>query len=400
MPQISMQSRSLVGEDENKMMGDDVALGQVRVAPRARVLSFVQEGIMAGTFEPGQPVPSERELARLTGVSAGTVNTALKELETQGVLRSNGGRLRYVARRERGNRLLERTFVLIGAPRVNPIHRATGWKDWIDQGVLDAAQKAGMHCLVCYEENLEDEWEDLLEASTQGICVNELFNKQWPAVRRLAQARRCPPIVVFGNETGMATFDRVSVDHEAGGYAVTRHLIESGRRRVALVCRPDSMETYWFRERRAGYERALREAELEVVPLIMPPLLHTDLLATREEFSEQARHLAGYLAAPLLSENVDALIALTDRNVPALAEACQLLRRAPGDEVALAGYDNYWNDCREREWNDTPPLASLDKSYYECGRQLFELLCARTRDELPASPQMMLVQPHLVRISL
>ena len=395
-----MQSRSLTVEGEAEAIGEDgVTEGQVRVAPRARVLSFVRDGIALGTFEPGQPVPSERELARLTGVSAGTVNTALKELEGEGVLRSNGGRLRYVAERERVNRLFKRTFVLIGAPRVNPMHRAPGWKDWLDQGVLDAAQKSGMHCLVYCEENLDEEWEDLLHAAPQGVCINELYHKQWATVRRMAQAKRCPPLVVFGDEKGMADFDRVSVDHEAGGYAVTRHLIESGRRRVALVCRPDGMETYWFRERHAGYERALREAGLEVAPLIMPPRLHTDALATREEFDEQARHLTGHLAVPLLSENVDALIALTDRNVPALAQACQLLKRAPNEQVALAGFDGYWSDCHEREWNDTPPLISVDKRYYECGRQLFEMLRARTRDELPATPQMVRVQPHLIRVA-
>lgn len=375
------------------------ALGtsEVREAPRARVLRWVREGIAAGAFAPGQPLPPEREVARVTQVSAGTVNTAFTQLQEQGVLRSDGGRLRYVAAAVATptNALLRRTFVLIGCPRVDPRHRAAGWADWLDQGVIDGAHRAGMHCLVYCLDNLASEWQQLVDAQPSGICVDELLKGKWSAVRRLAEADSQVPLAVFGNEPGMATYDRVTVDHEAGGYLVTRHLIESGRRRIALIGPTSDKSRYWFDERHVGYKRALSEAGLEASPVISPPGLESDTDMTRAQFDEQVRHLAGHFAGPLLSEGVDGLIALSDRNVPAMAAACRLLHCAPNERVALAGYDNYWSDLSQREYDDTPPLVSLDKCYYECGQQLFELLRARSANELPDEPQKTLVCPQL-----
>lgn len=367
---------------------------EVREAPRARVLRWVCEGIARGDFGPGQPLPSEREVARLTRVSAGTVNTALNQLQDKGVLHSDGGRLRYV-KTAPSSRLLQRTFVLIGRPRVDPKHRAAGWTDWLDQGVIDGAHRAGMHCLVYNVNSLASEWRQLVEARPSGICVDELLENEWAALHALAGAKTRVPLAVFGNEAGMANYDRVTVDHELGGYLVTRHLIESGRRRIALIGPMLEVSRYWFHERYAGYCRALREAGLESLAVIAPPQLESVADSTRAQFEDQARHLVGYLASPLLGEGVDGLIALSDRNVPALNKACQMLRYAPGEQVAIAGYDNYWSDCSQREYENTPPMVSLDKCYYECGQQLFELLRARSCDELPDAPQKIAVRPRL-----
>jgi DNA-binding FadR family transcriptional regulator len=55
------------------------------VADRIRVL------MLDGTFQPGQPLPSERHLAERFGVSRGSIRDALRTLETIGLLETRHG---------------------------------------------------------------------------------------------------------------------------------------------------------------------------------------------------------------------------------------------------------------------------------------------------------------------
>jgi len=57
-----------------------------RVAPYARVKQFVKDGLARGRWAPGALMPSEAELVVQFGVSRMTVNRALRELQTEGLV--------------------------------------------------------------------------------------------------------------------------------------------------------------------------------------------------------------------------------------------------------------------------------------------------------------------------
>lgn len=59
----------------------------------------LREQIAGGRWAAGQPIPSERELMRLAGVSRATVRQAIGSLISQGLLRRAHGRGTFVARR-------------------------------------------------------------------------------------------------------------------------------------------------------------------------------------------------------------------------------------------------------------------------------------------------------------
>ena len=68
----------------------------IRVAPAYRkVAAALLDRITTRTLNPGERLPAEMELARQFGVHRGTVREALRELETNGVLK-----------RERGSKLM------------------------------------------------------------------------------------------------------------------------------------------------------------------------------------------------------------------------------------------------------------------------------------------------------
>jgi GntR family transcriptional repressor for pyruvate dehydrogenase complex len=77
----------------------------IRVEPAYRkVAAALLERITARTLSAGERLPPEMELARQFGVHRGTVREALRELETNGVLkRERGSKLMMVTRPSRGD---------------------------------------------------------------------------------------------------------------------------------------------------------------------------------------------------------------------------------------------------------------------------------------------------------
>src|SRR6187402_524653 len=68
-----------------------------------KVAGALLERITTRTLNPGERLPPEMELARQFGVHRGTVREALRELETNGVLkRERGSKLMMVTRPARG----------------------------------------------------------------------------------------------------------------------------------------------------------------------------------------------------------------------------------------------------------------------------------------------------------
>jgi GntR family transcriptional regulator, transcriptional repressor for pyruvate dehydrogenase complex len=97
----------------------------IRVEPAYRkVAAALLERITARTLNPGERLPAEIELARQFGVHRGTVREALRELETNGVLK-----------RERGSKLMmvtrpARLAVAAGVSRALTLHDVSYHDVW------------------------------------------------------------------------------------------------------------------------------------------------------------------------------------------------------------------------------------------------------------------------------
>ena len=132
-------------------------------------------------------------------------------------------------------------------------------------------------------------------------------------------------------------FPSIAVDDVAGGEIATRHLVELGHRRVALIGDPPPEFRFdWSRDRTRGYERALDAAGIEV----------------REEYVREGTrlpHVARAIAAELLSlpERPTAVFAASDTQAIGVLEAARGLgdRECPSqlsvvgfDDIEVAGY--------------------------------------------------------------
>jgi|1186.fasta_scaffold138374_1 DNA-binding LacI/PurR family transcriptional regulator len=125
-------------------------------------------------------------------------------------------------------------------------------------------------------------------------------------------------------------FPSIAVDDVAGGEIATRHLLELGHRRVALIGDPPPEFRFdWSRDRTRGYQLALAAAGIEV----------------RDEYVREGTRLpqvARAIAAELLSlpERPTAVFAASDTQAIGVLEAARALGiDVPGD-LSVIGFDD------------------------------------------------------------
>jgi DNA-binding LacI/PurR family transcriptional regulator len=93
-----------------------------------------------------------------------------------------------------------------------------------------------------------------------GLLIMQHNARRYPDVVRWAASGR-PMVVVIHPNPGLSV-DSVILDDEESGYQATRHLINYGHRRIAILSRPVNLPIYQLRV--AGYRRAMQEAGIPV----------------------------------------------------------------------------------------------------------------------------------------
>lgn len=373
-------------------------------SPRARAVRTLREWIQRGVLKRGETLPSEHALSQQLKVGKATVGRALHVLEEEGLLHLVSARTRVVGEPTMGNQRLVQKAVVVLWPSVNIDTRPVmgGWSEAIVKGMLNSIRDAGLHSLALNPETMTAaNVEQLVRERPYAVTVPDIlhgpFSKEDAAgffLRRLAEARI--PVVCYGDSASFQHCDRVTSDHEAGSYALTRLLIERGRKRICMFW-DTPFSFYWSYGRRHGYERAMKEAGLEPLPVITVPPGDPQVDGEEERFKAFVRRFAGYLVEILLGNDPpDALMMASDGLVGAAAGALRLFKKRPNQDILLVGYDNYWHETPWRPFESCGPLATVDKRNYESGQEMIRLLLERLEGKLPPEPQCRVVQPELI----
>lgn len=372
-------------------------------SPSAHVVRSVKEWIRQGVLVDGQPLPSERALAEKLGVARKTVRRALAMMEEDGLLRAHGGGPRVITLNTSARgRLMENAVVVltrITEQSESGSQRTSGREGFITHGAMQAVHACGWHGIYLQPSLLTDmDLHDLVAERPRGVIITDMSARTEEALIWATALRDAGiPVVIYDGAAVLSDFDRVVSDHEDGYYQLTKWLIGQGRRRIMPMWWRSSIAGYWYLARCGGYARAMLEAGLQPLPILdVPNLTRTadDLHAWLRVCTE---HFAEYLKGPLSGDNpVDALMMDSDGSVPAAAAACRKLGFEPNNDVLIAGYDNYWADVAEYQWEPTAPAVTVDKQNLVLGAELVRLLKERMDGLLPAQAQCRVVRPQLV----
>jgi len=367
------------------------------------------EELFTTQLTPGQRLPAERTLAEQFGISRLTLRNVLAELERRSLIQTSLRGQRKVRHAPSlpplAKGILRDAIVLVtdfpGATQLTP-GQPTGWSHYVYTGVSEMIHAHKLHALNVRTTGLTTrDIEQLIDERPRGVVVLDSARQSASGRKLLACAKAAHlPVVVEGlTDPELAGCDTVGPDHETGAYRLTKWLIARGQRRILRYWSgwPQQQQFVWLAHRNCGVTRALTEAGLE----ILPPVFHPDVagaVITPRAFMAMVAAVVGALVEPLTlcAAPADAIMAISDGYIPVLAAACRGLRREPNREIALVGYDNYWSETRERQWEPTPPLATVDKLNPQIGRALVQLLLDRIGGRLPAEPQHRLITPRLV----
>ncbi len=286
--------------------------------------------IGAGEFRPGDPLPSERQLAADYEVSRITVIQALKALEREGVIERRQGQGTFVVeptRRERKSLASNRTVAFLAPVLTDPFLFD------IVRGVERIATHHGYHLvMMCSHEDPAQEASLIREAQTRGVHGAVVYPIQGDASHAVFQdllAQGYPFVFIDRYYPGLSV-DRVVTDDHDAAYAITDRLIQHGHRRIAFVTWYEVTCTS-VRERIAGYRAALYQHHLDP----HPGLIWRDLYVGDKKDGNNPEHLRRLLHL----HRPTALIAVNFIIAGYLLDDLQRCGLRVPQDVVIAGFD-------------------------------------------------------------
>jgi GntR family transcriptional regulator, arabinose operon transcriptional repressor len=248
----------------------------IRKPKYQQVYDSIKEAILAGSYEPGQKLPSEAQLLEEFDTSRITVIRALRELQQRGLVQRRAGSGTYVTEgMPPGGSLLFGLLI--------PNLGETEIFGPICQGMAESAQQRN-HALL---------WGDITpspsekESQTLDLCRQYVAKKVagvfFAPLERTPQNDRINlaavavleeasiPIVLLDRNflpyPSGSPYDLVAIDHRRAGFMATEHLLKLGCERIAFVAYTHSAST--VDARIAGYREALFVAGLSLEPSLV-----------------------------------------------------------------------------------------------------------------------------------
>lgn len=158
------------------------------------------------------------------------------------------------------------------------------------------------------------------------------------------------PVVFVDRVTETLNTDLVVIDNAQSAYMATRHLIEQGCRRIAHFAGAPHRNEY--KNRRMGYEQALREHGLPVDPDL---IVQTNYLSAEEGYAATRRLLS-------LPNPPDGLFSANDTSAVSAIQCAKEMGVAIPGQLAVIGFNND-PVCTIIE----PQLSSVTHPAYEMG---------------------------------
>lgn len=166
-----------------------------------------------------------------------------------------------------------------------------------------------------------------------------------------------PIVIAYAYQTGNK-LPTIKIDDFESSYIMTKHLIQKGHKKIAIIGGVNSDKDKHESDRLEGFEKAMKESLLEV---------NKDL----RENGGWSRE-GGYKACERLfqkSNDFTCIFCFNDLMAAGVYDYLYENNKRPGKDYAVAGFDN-------REMSDflTPPLTTMEIPLEEIGRKSAEVL--------------------------
>lgn len=338
-----------------------------------------------------EQITSIKEIAQICGVSASTVSRVLNgknyvredtRRRVMEAVRQSGFRSNLLAKSLKEGDL--RTICLMVPSYGNLIFPE------IMRGVNAVARQHGYTTVFSITDEKPDAEEstynEMRDRQVAGFIICSAIGDE-SAIYRMREEGVPVVLVNRYQKQDIGHLDTVSVDNYRAGYVSTQYLIRSGRRRIAIACGDPSLDLY--NERYRGYCDALRDAEIEVDPMLV--------------LQEPAEGHDGYyhiIKRIMLEPGApDAFFATADPKAFVIMRALHDLKISIPRDVSVIGIDNV-----ELSAYMEPPLTTVAQPLTRMGEEAMRMLLRqidhkKENGELPPPENRILPFDLLVRQS-
>jgi LacI family transcriptional regulator len=308
-----------------------------------------------------------KTIAKELGVSTSTVSKALRDSheissETKEKIQAYANLYNYKPN-NLALQLRNQKTKVIGVILPKIVHH---FFSTVIMGIEEGANKKGYNIMVCFSnESYKKEVETLKvlsNGSVDGLIVsiaNEtLENKDFKHFIDLVSEEI--PLVLFDRVVDEILCDKVVVDDVGAGYKATKHLIENGRKKIALLTTPNHVNVGTLR--RQGYEKALIEAYIKT---------DKNLIVEIDEKKDIKSQIE-----KVFKEDIDAVFAVNEIYAANSMRIAKEKGLSIPNEISIIGF----TDGLISEYS-SPSITTIAQHGFTMGIQAVELLIERIENE-------------------
>lgn len=357
---------------------------QSRYPVYRQIAEALRAKILAGEFQPNQPLPDERSFSRDFGISHLTFRKALRLLQEQKLVYKVWGQGTFIGQNpsavQRNQEELNGRAVGIacfeGFEHSHPMQMVRAAVDRLHQCRIQALR-------IAYIDSADER--EHLTRNRKLLSGVLMYPPNWSIYEtNVSYARTMGlPVVVMGNTamTNDPSLERVDSADEDGAATAVEHLLKGGHREVVFIA--GSAESEGRHDRRSGYQTAMESAGLEPRMIFLP---------CHSQPQKPATILAYETALRLFRERRRPTAVMTENDVTAVSvlNALKDLKIKVPDEVELIGFgDDPEATCGFPEWRS--PISTVAVEREAIGRAAADLLVGRLNQ--PDSPIRQVVVP-------
>ncbi|QXP65078.1 MULTISPECIES: LacI family DNA-binding transcriptional regulator [unclassified Polaribacter] len=308
-----------------------------------------------------------KTIAKELGVSTSTVSKALKDSheiskETKEKIQAYADYYNYKPN-SLALQLRNQKTKVIGVILPKIVHH---FFSTVIMGIEEGAIEKGYHIMVCFSnESYKKEVETLKvlsNGSVDGLIVSiasgTLENKDFKHFGDLVAEEI--PLVLIDRVVDEILCDKVVVDDVGAGYKATKHLLENGRKKIALITTPKHVNVGALR--RQGYEKALIEAYIKT---------DSNLILEIDEEADISDQIE-----KVFEQDIDAVFAVNEiYAAKAMRAAKQKGHKIPEDFSVIGFTDGLISRY------SSPSITTIAQHGFVMGKQAVELLIERIEKE-------------------
>lgn len=312
-------------------------------------------------------VTTLKKMAKELGVSVSTVSRSLNNHPdisnaTKDKVLRIAEKLNYVPNLfAKGFRAHKTNIIGIIVPDISHYFTATLLK-----GIIREAEIKGFKVIISESRNNETKQAEMLQTMMQfgvdGILLS--LARKTIEVDEIIKIREQIPLVLFDKVSKKVPCTQVVIDDEDAAFRVVEHLINLGKKRIAII---KELENSSISELRyMGYLRALKTYNL--------PIDEKIILSASDISMHQGKRFTNILLS--LKERPDAVFAITDGTAIGVIKTLNKHAIKIPEEVAVAGFSNSANSIIIE-----PKLTTIDQPGNKIGATAVKYLIDEINNE-------------------